>query len=277
MRNLLRLLLLIAVLGIVACGTQETSDSNTADTSETEEEPTVTMKVNKEVTYSIDTLDMKGYIAYPQNADGPRPGVLVVHEWWGHNDYARKRADMLAELGYVAMAVDMYGDGRQAAHPKDAQKFAMSVMGDFEVAKARFEKAMETLKNDSMVDGEKMAAIGYCFGGGVVLNMANTGADLDAVASFHGSLGMKVEPEKGKTKAKVLVMNGAADPFVSAEQIGAYTAAMDAAEADYQFINYEGATHGFTAKEADENGKKFDLPLAYDAEADEQSWTAMKE
>jgi dienelactone hydrolase len=258
---------------ITACG----GDSNTTATEETTEETTMEPKiVGEEVTYKADTTEMIGYIAYDENTTEKRPGVLVVHEWWGHNEYVRERAKMLAELGYVALAVDMYGDGKQADHPDDAGKFAMSVMSNFPTAEARFNAALEVLRNHPKVANEDIGAIGYCFGGGVVLSMANTGADLDAVASFHGSLGLPVMPEKGKTTARILVLNGAADPFVTPEQIAAYTKAMDKAEANYKLINYEGAVHAFTSKGADAYGEKFGLPLAYNKEADEQSWEEMK-
>lgn len=249
----------------------ETEAESTAETVAVE-----STLVGQEVNYDTDTTNMIGYLAYDESSSDKRPGVLVVHEWWGHNDYARQRADMLAEMGYVALAVDMYGDGKQADHPDDAGKFAMSVMGNFPTAEARFRAAVDKLKEDPRVDGESIAAIGYCFGGAVVLSMANTGMeDLDAVVSFHGGLGLPVMPEEGKTNARVLVCNGADDPFVSADQIEAYKSAMDAAGANYEFINYEGAKHSFTSKEADSNGEKFELPLAYNQEADEQSWAAM--
>jgi dienelactone hydrolase len=256
---------------VLACGNEAPAGEHTAAV-----DSPATELVGETITYTADTVEMVGYLAFDKQATEQRPGILVVHEWWGHNDYARLRADMLAELGYVALAVDMYGDGKTADHPDDAGKFAMSVMQNFPTAEARFLAAMETLKAHPKVDPESIGAIGYCFGGGVVLSMANTGADLDAVASFHGSLGLPVMPEAGKVKPKVLVCNGAADPFVTPEQIAAYTAAMDSAQADYKFINYEGATHSFTSKEADANGEKFGLPLAYNAEADEKSWEAMK-
>lgn len=259
---------------ITACGGDSTSTTSEETTTEaTEMAPKL---VGEEVSYKADTTAMIGFIAYDENATEKRPGILVVHEWWGHNDYVRERAKMLAELGYVALAVDMYGDGKQADHPDDAGKFAMSVMGNFPTAQARFNAALEVLKNHPKVASEEIGAIGYCFGGGVVLSMANTGAELDAVASFHGSLGLPVMPEKGKTTAKILVLNGAADPFVTPEQIAAYTEAMDKAEADYQFVNYEGAVHAFTSRGADAYGEKFGLPLAYNKEADEKSWEAMK-
>ena len=228
------------------------------------------------VTYTSDSLQMKGYIAYNENTAGKRPGVLVIHEWWGHNDYVRRRADMLAELGYVALAVDMYGEGKQAKHPDDAGKFAMSVMGNMDVAKARFNAALDMLKSKDMVDTENIAAIGYCFGGSVALTMANTGADLDAVAAFHSGVELPVMPNDN-LKTKVLVCNGAADPFVSPESVAAYTKAMDSIQADYKYIAYENAVHAFTSKDADSLGKKFNLPLAYQKEADEKSWEELKQ
>lgn len=259
---------------LTACGGENAATAT--DETSTEETAIAPKIMGEEVTYKTDSTAMIGYVAYDDNAPEKRPGVLVVHEWWGHNDYVRERARMLAELGYVALAVDMYGDGKQADHPDDAGKFAMSVMSNFPTAEARFNAALEVLKNHPKVASEDIAAIGYCFGGGVVLSMANTGADIDAVASFHGSLGLPVMPEKGKTTAKVLVLNGADDPFVTAEQIAVYAAAMEKAEADYKFINYEGAVHAFTSEGADAHGEKFDLPLAYNKEADEASWKEMK-
>ena len=250
--------------------------SNCAKEDSAEEQKPGQQPVSKEISYAIDTTTMKGYIAYPMNMDGKKPGVLVVHEWWGHNDYARKRANMLADLGYVALAVDMYGDGKQAAHPGDAQKFAMSVMGNLETAKARFNKALETLKADPQVDPDKIGAIGYCFGGSVVLSMANSGADLKAVGAFHAGLQLPIPPEKGQIKAKILVCNGAADPMVTEDHIASYKKSMKDAGADLKFVNYEGALHAFTNPGATELGKKFELPLAYDEKADQESWEELK-
>ena len=231
----------------------------------------------EEVTYSADGVSMKGFLAYNDASTDKRPGVLVVHEWWGHNEYARKRARMLAELGYTALAVDMYGDGKQANHPNDAGKFANEVFQNIEGAKARFTAAVDVLKQHNTVDATRIAAIGYCFGGGVVLHMARFGYDLKGVASFHGSLGTQTPAEKGKVKAAVLVCNGAADPFVTAEQVEGLKAEMQNAGVDFQFIAYEGAVHSFTNPDADENGKKFELPLAYNKAADEKSWADLQE
>lgn len=229
----------------------------------------------KEVSYQAGEVTLRGYLATDTAIPGKRPGVLVVHEWWGHNAYARKRADMLAALGYTALAVDMYGDGKKAEHPDDAGKFAGAIGKDPELMKARFMAGLEFLNRQPEVDNGRTAAIGYCFGGGVVLEMARQGVDLDAVASFHGSLGGKTTAEKGVVRARVLVLNGAADPFVTAEQIAAFRAEMDAAGVNYTLVNYPGAQHSFTNPEADGFGERFDLPLAYDAEADAASWQAM--
>lgn len=231
-----------------------------------------------EISYSGDGIEMKGYIAWDDRAGGPRPGVLVVHEWWGHNDYARLRARMLAELGYTGMALDMYGGGKQAGHPEEAGAFAGAAMENREGARARFNAALETLKSHPSVDPSKTAAIGYCFGGGVVLHAARYGADLDAVASFHGSLGPGIAPEGegGEVKARVVVYNGEDDSFVSREQIDALAAEMKAAGADYQFINLPGAIHGFSNPEADRAAEKFGLKVAYNRLADEASWAHMQ-
>lgn len=229
-----------------------------------------------EVNYQSGDTTLKGYLATDPALKGPRPGILVVHEWWGHNDYARKRARMLAELGYTALAVDMYGDGKQAAHPEDAGKFAGEVRKNAAAAKARFLAAMKLLQSQPGVQNDKIAAIGYCFGGGVVLEMARRGVDLAGVASFHGSLGTAQAAQKGDVKAKVLVMNGDADPFVKAEQISAFKQEMQAAGVDFEFIGYPEAKHSFTNPGADAFGQKFKLPLAYNADADRKSWDKMQ-
>ncbi len=233
--------------------------------------------VGKPVEYSGGGVTLKGYIAYDDAHKGKRPGILVVHEWWGHNEYARKRADMLAELGYVALAVDMYGDGKQAAHPEDAGKFATEAMKNMPATKARFMAAMNLLKKNSLVDAKRIAAIGYCFGGGVVLAMAREGVDLKGVVSFHGSLATVTPAKKGKVKAKILVCHGADDQFITGEDVNELKDEMKAAGANLKFIAYDGAIHGFTNPAATELGQKFGLPLAYNEKADKDSWNDMKE
>ena len=224
------------------------------------------------VTYSNNGTELKGYVAYDDSFKGKRPGVLVVHEWWGHNEYPRERARMLAKEGYVAFSLDMYGQGKTADHPDDAGKFSGEVKKNMDVAEARFRAALQQLKNHPLTEDDDIAAIGYCFGGGVVLEMARRGVDLDGVASFHGSLGTSNPAKPGDIKAKIRVYNGADDPFVKPEAIKNFKQEMDAAGADYRFINYAGAKHSFTNPGADENGKKFNLPLAYNEKADKKSW-----
>ncbi len=228
--------------------------------------------VTEELDYRHGDTVMHGLLAYDDALEGARPGVLVVHEWWGQNDYPRQRARMLAALGYTALAVDMYGQGKTATHPDDAGKFAGAVAGNLPLAKARFDAALAALREQPTVVGDKIAAIGYCFGGGVVINMARLGTDIAGVVSYHGSLATQHPAGPGDISTPLLVFNGADDPLVTAEQIEAFRREMDAAGADYQFINYPGAVHGFTNPGADEVGKKFGLPLAYDPEADRDSW-----
>ena len=232
--------------------------------------------IGNDVAYTADGMTMKGYLAYDNRFKGPRPGVLVVHEWWGLNDYARKRARMLAQLGYTALAVDMYGDGRQATHPDDASRFSSETMKNFGTAKARFLAAVDFLKKQPVTDPDRLAAIGYCFGGGVVLNMARQGLDVKGVVSFHGSLAAVKPAEPGMVKAKIRVYTGAADKFVPAAAVEAFMEEMKTAGADFEVVSYPGAMHAFTNPEASALGKKFNLPLAYNAKADRESWKEMK-
>jgi dienelactone hydrolase len=232
--------------------------------------------VTKDIDYQVEGTMMKGYMAYDDAIKGQRPGVLVVHEWWGLNDYARKRARMLAKLGYTAFALDMYGEGKQAEHPDDAKKFSSAVMTNLPLEKARFTAALDVLRKDPTVDPHRTAAIGYCFGGGVVLEMARRGIDLAGVASFHGMLATANPAQTGTVKAKLLVMTGADDPFVPADQVAQFKKEMDAAHVDYKVIAYPDAKHAFTNPGADEYGKKFNLPLAYNKAADQASWQEMQ-
>ena len=201
----------------------------------------------------------------------------MVHEWWGHNDYARKRADMLAELGYVALAVDMYGDGKTADHPKDAGKFAGEVRSNMDTMKARFLAARDVVAEHPRTQADKIGAIGYCFGGSVVLQMARMGEDLEGVVSFHGSLASETRAEPGAVKARMLVCHGADDNFIKPEDIDALKAEMKTAGADLKFVAYPGAVHGFTNPGATEKGRKFGINLAYNQDADEKSWAEMRD
>jgi dienelactone hydrolase len=230
----------------------------------------------QEIQYTVGENEFTGYLAYDEAVSGKRPGVLVAHEWWGHNAYARKRAEMLAELGYTALALDMYGTGKVANHPDDAKKFMQAVTGDFREAEKRFLAAHKILSDHATVDRDKTAAIGYCMGGGISLHMARAGTDLDGVVSFHGSLGTETPATPGRIKAKILVLTGDADPFVPAEQVQAFKEEMKKAGVPYELKSYPGIKHSFTNPAADSLGEKFDMPLAYDEAADQDSWQRMQ-
>jgi dienelactone hydrolase len=229
------------------------------------------------VNYQAGDTTLKGFLVWDDAKGDKQPAVLVVHEWWGLNDYARKRARMLAELGYTALAVDMYGDGKNSEHASEASAFANSVAERAGVSQQRFLAAKEFLQKQPQVDVGKIAAIGYCFGGATVLNMARLGVDLAAVVSFHGNLATQTPAQAGQVKARVLVLNGAADSFVTADSIAAFEKEMTQAGANYRFVNYPGVRHGFSNPDADRLGKANNLPIAYDAEADRQSWAAMQQ
>ncbi len=228
---------------------------------------------DKEVTYEANGVKLKGYIAWDDSVKSKHPGVLVVHDWWGLNDYARKRAHMLAEQGYTALALDMYGDGKQAHHPDDAQKFSSEVSQNEALATARFEAAMALLKQQENVDPDNIGAIGYCFGGSVALNMARMGEPLKVVLSFHGGLKTGHPAEKGKVKARIASFTGEADPFIPAADVSAFRKEMKNAGVKPLIVTYPGAKHSFTSPEADKNGKEFNLPMAYDPAADKDSWS----
>lgn len=232
--------------------------------------------VGKTVEYASGGTTMKGYLAYDDRLPGKRPGILVVHEWWGHNEYARKRARMLAGLGYVALAVDMYGEGRQADHPDDAGKFSGEIRKNKDLGRERFLAARNALEDQTITDPGRIGAIGYCFGGGVVLQMARDGMDLAGVASFHGGLATDAPARPGAVKAKILVLTGADDKFVPPEQVEAFRQEMKAAGADFRIVSYPGALHSFTNPDADEYAKRFNMPVAYNADADEKSWAEMQ-
>mgnify|MGYP003639228449 FL=1 len=229
---------------------------------------------SQNITYKSEGKTFNGYLAKPRFNNEKRPAVIVVHEWWGQNEYARMRADMLAKEGYVALALDMYGNGQVVNDPASAGKLAGAVYNNMKSAEKRFAEAMKFLKSQPEVDTDKIAAIGYCFGGAMVLHMARAGMDLDGVISYHGNLkpqqGLKAK--KGKVKAKVLAFNGAADPFVPKEEVAGFNKEMKLAGVDYRSIDYKGALHAFTNPESDAVGKKWKIPVAYDERADKDSW-----
>ena len=224
------------------------------------------------ISYKDGDTVMQGFIVYDDASSAKRPGVVVVHEWWGVTQHIHAVARQLASEGYTAFIADMFGDGKTADNPKDAGALAGSVRGKPAVMLSRFSAAKDTLAQHATTDAAKISAMGYCFGGAVVLDMARAGLDLKGVAAFHAALEAAVAPAApGKVKAKILVQNGGADPFIKPESIVAFKDEMTAANVDYRYLVYPGAVHAFTNPEATEKGRQFKLPLAYDAQADHQS------
>ena len=255
-----RLLALLAVLMLAGCATTGPGPS-------IKEEP---------VTYGDGETEMKGYIVYDEAQQGRRPGVVVVHEWWGITPHVRSEARNLARRGYTAFVADMYGEGKTADNPKDAGALSGAVRKNPRAQQSRFDAARDALARHATVDSSRIGAVGFCFGGSVVLDMARAGKDLKGVAAFHAGLPPSGEPAAaGKVKAKVLVLNGADDPFIKPDSVDAFKKEMDAAKVDYRYLDYPGAVHAFTNPEATEKGKQFNLPLAYHAEADKQSKAEM--
>jgi len=226
------------------------------------------------VTYTANGVSLKGFVAYDDSKKGKRPAVLVVHEWWGLTDYTKNRARQLAKLGYIAMAVDMYGDGKVAANPKEAQELAMPFYKDPQLAQTRLDAALAKLKEYQQTDVSNVAAIGYCFGGSVVLNSAKLGSNLVGVVSFHGGLA-GVPAKSDLLKAKILVCHGGSDQFVPQKDIDAFKRQLDSIGATYSFKVYPNATHAFTNPDATKIGKEFNMPIEYNAEADKNSWNDM--
>lgn len=235
------------------------------------------MKLKEEnITYTGDSATMNGYVVYDENSDKKRPAVLVVPEWWGLNDYAKRRARELAGLGYIAMAIDVYGNGKIADNPDSAQKEAMPFYMNPQKAKTRIDAAIAKIKTYAQTDAANIAAIGYCFGGGVLLNTVRLGdADLKGVVSFHGTL-LGTPADKNLLRSQILVCNGNADPIVPPAQVTQFKKEMDSIGANYKFVGYDSAMHAFTNPDATVLGERFKMPIKYNAAADSASWNEMK-
>lgn len=269
--NLLSACCVVAAVAFTSCGGQPTP--TVTENADTTKAPSYK---EENITYSGDSVTMNGYVVYDENSDKKRPAVLVVPEWWGLNDYPKMRARELAKLGYIAMAIDVYGDGKIAETPDSAGKFAGPFYANPEKAKARIDAAIAKLKTYSQTDEANIAAIGYCFGGGVLLNTVRLGdADLKGIVSFHGSLN-GTPAVKDLLKAKILVCHGGADSFVPQPEVDKFKKQMDSIGAVYTFKVYEGATHAFTNPGADEKAAKFKMPIKYNPAADSASWNDMK-
>lgn len=230
----------------------------------------------KTVDYEADGVQLKGFLAYDDAAKDKRPGVLVFPEWWGLNDYAKTRARQLAEMGYVAFAADLYGDGKviDVAHPQDAQKMATALRMNVKAWRGRAEAALKVLTGQPNVDASKVAAIGYCLGGSTALQLAYAGADLKAVSTFHAALPAPTAEEAKAIKGRVLVNHGADDKFIPDKAIADFKAALEGAGVKLQFVSFPGVVHSFTVPDAD---KANNPGMKYDKAADEKSWQAMKD
>jgi len=225
------------------------------------------------IDYKYDGVVFKGVLVYDAAVKGKRPGVLVVHEWWGLDDYAKGRAESLAKLGYTAFACDMYGDGKKTEHPADATKMSGDVRKNIGVWQGRAKAAFEVLTKHETVDADKLAAIGYCFGGSTCLQLAYSGADLKAVATFHAALPIPTAEQAAVVKAKILVNHGADDFFITPQSIETFKTAFEKAKKPVEFRSYPGAVHSFTVPGSEKLAIK---GMAYNEEADRKSWAAMR-
>jgi dienelactone hydrolase len=260
---------------LAACNDQPANqDAATKDTTAATQAAPGIKEVN--ITYSGDSTTMSGFVAFDSSNNNKRPAILIIPEWWGLNDYPKMRARELAKLGYIAMAMDMYGEGKIAQNPDEARKMATPFYNNPQKAKARMDAALATLKAYAQTDTGKLAAIGYCFGGGMVLNAARMGEHVNGVVSFHGTL-IGTPANKDLLTAKVLVCHGGDDKFVTSEEVAKFKKQMDSIKADYTLKVYPGATHAFTNPMATETGKKFNMPISYNPAADSASWKDMKD
>lgn len=231
--------------------------------------------VERSVKYKLGEVELEGFHAYDDKVEGKRPGVLIIHQWTGLTDYEKMRARMLAELGYNVFAADVYGVGIRP-QPPESGKISGQYKQDRELFRARMIAGLDVLKADERTDTSKLAAIGYCFGGTGVLELARAGVELSGVVSFHGGLAAAPDlaAKKGAVPAKVLVLHGAVDPYVPAAEVDAFQKEMEAAGADWQLVSYGGAVHAFTQKMAGDDPSK---GAAYDAKADQRSWEDMRQ
>ncbi len=281
MKLITPVLFLAAALSFGACNDNSSPNTSRADAAARSDSSAAGKDLSsagirgENVTISADTTNMQCFVAYNDSSREKRPIILVLPEWWGMTDYPKMRARELAKLGYLAMAVDIYGNGAVAATPDQAKSYAGRFYSNPQLAASRIQAALAKAKTYPEADTSKTAAIGYCFGGSMVLNTAKLGAPLTGVVSFHGGLA-GVTPAKNTIKSRILVCHGMADKFVSPQEVKTFRKQLDSVGAKYTFIEYPGATHAFTNPDADANAKKFNMPIAYNAEADKKSWEDMK-
>ena len=225
---------------------------------------------------NLDGKTAKSYLAYPKSASQPQPGVLVIPEFWGLTEYIQRRAQKLAELGYCALAVDIYGEGWIAENVESASSAMNKLLSKLEKNSKWLISHLEELKKIKQTDETKTAVIGYCLGGALSLHLARMGTDIKGAVSFHGDLESQIAIQPNQVKAKILVCHGSKDSMIPEEKVIHFKKEMDTANADYKFIGYSDALHGFTNPQATENGKKFGIPIAYNEKADKASWEEMQ-
>ena len=225
------------------------------------------------IPYSHGEVALEGVVAWDDALTGKRPGILVVHEWWGLNEYVRTRAKQLAALGYVALAVDMYGKGKVTTHADEAKQWMQQTTANVEMWQARAKEGLRLLQADPRVDQTRLAAIGYCFGGATVMQMVYAGAPVKGVVSFHGALPLPRSSLSIKNSAKILIAHGGADPFLTPERIAEFKLGLDGVGLDWHMVTYGGAQHGFTNPSANQYGMK---GVQYQEQADKRSWGHMK-
>ena len=265
-------LCMLAVFLATACNNNTSTNTAASASDSTSLQP----KWKEEnITYNGDNTTLDGYVVFDESTDKKRPAVLVVPEWWGLTEYPKSRARDLAKLGYIAFAVDIYGNGKTADNPDSATKYSSEFYKDPQKAKRRIDAAIAKIKSYSQVDTSNIAAIGYCFGGGLLLNTVRLGDELKGVVSFHGML-IGTPADKNLLRSKILVCHGGADPFVPQKDVDLFKKQMDSIGASYELKVYEGAKHAFTNPDATRLGEKFKLPLAYNAAGDTASWNDMK-
>jgi dienelactone hydrolase len=226
------------------------------------------------VEYKLGDTVLEGFLAYDDSVQGKRPGVIIVHQWKGLGAYEKKRAEMLAQLGYNVLAVDIYGKGVRADNPQAAAALAGKYKSDRSLMRARVNAGLQTLKKHPLTDTGRVAAIGYCFGGTTVIELARSGADLAGVVSFHGALDSPTPTDGKNIKCKVLALHGADDPFVPTADVAAFAEEMRQAGVDWQIVAYGGAVHSFTDWNAGNDNSR---GAAYNEKADKRSWEAMKQ
>lgn len=275
MKNTLLTALIGSAFIFTACGGGGSNTSSTTDTAAASDNSKPMAIKEENVDITADTTTMKSFVAYDESKTDKRPIVLVVPEWWGVTDFTKSKAKQLAQDGYFALVIDMYGNGKTADNPDAAMGYAGGFYKNPQLATSRLLAALAKAKTYPQADSSKTAAIGFCFGGSMVLNAAKLGAPLDGVVSFHGGL-QGVPPAKNTVTSKILVLNGAADPYVPAQDIANFKKQLDSAGVPYTFKDYPDAKHAFTNPEADEFAKKFKMGVGYNEAADKSSWNDMK-